>query len=369
MESKLTVPKAKLGKEGFFIEITCPGCGGELELKDNFFAVKCNHCSSAHRLIQPDSPPAFLAKPKTTKQEARFSIDRFSKENNLPLTSSDYQLKQIFYPYWKIDAVLFRYRKKVEKRIAITDSYDTEADYSYETEKIDVSLSPYTTTLKAGVHFDGLPDTIGMRSEYIKMQIFSNDTIDEDFDTLKVLKPWDDIRDSLNSHVGSIGSFDSNLFGANKTELFCPKASLIYFPFFIFDFYEDEYFRRYVIDGITGRVINSVSELKMESYSPDYPDITFGNIDIVQHRCLNCGLDLPAEESLVYICSNCSVLTDLEPGAEITGLYSADYEPDPNDIMVPFWSLKLSDEDKKRLKTNVWRYLSIRQSSCSGIQS
>ncbi|KAA3631511.1 MAG: hypothetical protein DWP97_12995 [Calditrichaeota bacterium] len=345
------VTKANIEKEGFFIEITCPGCGGNLELQDNFFAVECSHCSSRHRLVMPNSPPAFLTKAKVTTREARFAIDRYAKKHNLPLSSSDFQLKKVYYPYWKIDAVLFRYRKRVEKRVVMSDDYDTNSEISYDTEKTEISLSPYTTTLLAGVRFEGLPESIGLRSNYLKLNIFADHLVEDDFDSLPVAKSWETMRSSLMSHIGSIGSYDSNHFGANKTEVFCPKASLIYFPFMVFDFYDDDNFHRYVVDAVTGRILSNITELNITGEYPDQmPDIKFGEIKIEQHRCGNCGEDLPADESLVYICKNCQVLTDLEPGVAIDTISAVDIELNPDDIMVPFWSLKLHREDAKRIQ-------------------
>ncbi len=338
-------------KSGFTIGVSCPGCGGELELEDNFFAIECDHCGSALRLVMPDAPPTFVAEVKATKQEARYAIDRYLKEQGKPLIHSDYQLKRMYYPYWKVDAILFRLRKGVEKRVVLSD-YTENQEISYEKEKTDISLSPYTTTLTAGMKYDGLPNTLGLRSDYIKLFPLSEEKMEDDFDLLPIYKPWEEIRKSLHTHIGAISSFDSNLFGVNKTEIYSPRAMLLYFPFYLFDFYDTEGFNRFVIDGVTGRVLNHITTLAsntQESY--DNPNITLGEISIISHQCHNCGEDLPSVESLVYICRNCQVITDLEPGVEIDEIEEVVHQTEQNNILVPFWAFKISGVQESTLKS------------------
>lgn len=342
---------AKKEKSGFTIGVSCPGCGGELELEDNFFTLECDHCGSAIRLLMPEAPPTFVADVKTTKREARFAIDRYLKKNDQPLTNSGYQLKKLYYPYWKVDAILFRVRKGMEKRVVYSDNFE-ENEISYDKEKTDISLSPYTTTLTAGINFDGLPDSLGLRSEYIKLFPLSDEKMEEDFDLLPIIKPWDEIRESLFEHVGAISSFDSNLFGVNKTDIYCPKAMLLYFPFFIFDFYDTDGFNRFVIDGVTGKVINHITTLNLEaSDSYENRHLKLGEISIIPHRCNNCGEDLPPEESLVYICRNCQVITDLEPGVAIESIQQVTHKDGKHDIFVPFWAFTIKGVNEALLKS------------------
>lgn len=344
------VTTTKKEKTGFYIAMSCPGCGGELEIEDNFFAIECHHCGLKHRLIMPEAPPAYVVEAKTDQRSARFSIDRYLKKIAHPLTTSDFQLKQVYYPYWKIDAVLFRVRKRIEKRIVMNE-YETDSEVSFEQEKTDISLAPYTTSITAGVNFDGIPATLGARSSYLKLKPLSDEHMIHEYDMLPVMTPWEEVRASLTGRVGAIASFDNNLFGANKTELFCPRASLLYFPFLVFDFYDDDGFNRFVIDGVTGRVLDHVTELNLNnSFSSDIPEIEFGEIKIEKHQCGTCGEDLPVTESLVYICHNCQRLTDLEPGTELSSLTGIDSPDSDSDIMIPFWSLKMNKEDAKKLK-------------------
>ncbi len=340
-------------KSGFFIGMTCPGCAGELELDQDFFVLNCQHCGSVHRLVMPDLPPAFLAPVKILKREARFSINRYLKKNDLPLTDKKLQLKRVYYPYWKIDAILLRFRKSMFRNVYYDEETNTEVVVSEKMNK-DISLLPYTTTIGAGCHYDGLPDTLGMRTDYIKLMPYSKENIDEKFYSYPVARSWEEIRLNLSANLASIGCIDDNEFGVNKTRLFNPKAVMVYFPFYVFESFNDYGFNRYVVDGVTGRLIEHVEELEINSgeESSDSPDIEFGSLKVVEHRCSNCGEDLPAEQSYVYICYNCQSLQVLDDtGFSINEIFVV--QPDGNhrdNEYFPFWSLKMSEADAVRLK-------------------
>lgn len=322
-------------------------------MDDDYFVVRCDHCDSLHRLVTPDTPPAFVAPAKITPREARFSIDRYLKKNNLPLSGSAQQFKQLYYPYWKIDAVLFKVRKNTEKRTIVSE-YDNAQEVSYETDRTEISLSPYSSTLAAGVTFDGIPDSIGLRGSYLTVTTYSVDTVDNDYDALPVMRTWEDVRDKLSVNVSQIGMIDRNSFGANKTELFCPKASLIYFPYLICDDYTGTDFNRYVVDAVSGRVVNHITSLDdVELTAPgEEPNITFGGLTVSPHRCSNCGIDLPEQQSLVYFCKNCSHLEIVEK--MLFEISSVSFCPSNNmsdDIrFLPFWAFHLDEPTAQRLR-------------------
>lgn len=340
-------------KSGFYIELTCPGCGCDLVLEDDFSTVHCNHCDTIHRILPPDTVPAYLVEAKVDERQARFSIDRYLKKKNLPLSDSNMQLKKVYYPFWKIDAILLRRRKKNITRI-VADELNYDSEYSYEQTKTEISLSPYSTTLAAGVRFDGLPESIGQRGDYIKMTVLADGKADSDFDILSVKTPWEDVRHNLNDRLQVIKNIDINQFGNNRTELFSPEAILVYFPFLVFDDYEPDGFNRYVVDAVTGRMINHLNELpEVDRNAPiAQTAVEFGNLKIEPHICPTCGFDLPDQLSLIYICQNCETIVNLDRlAASIDQVYSGAAGDDHQiDRMVPFWVLKLSPEIKEKVR-------------------
>ena len=330
-------------KSGFYIEVTCPGCGGTLDLDTDFFVLECTHCGSVHRVEMPDVPVAYMISAKVDASEARFAIDRYLKKHLLPLTGSGMLLKQLYYPYWKIDAVLFRVRNKVYERVIAQESEYHDAIVSSH-DRTEISLSPYTTTRAAGMDFEGIPISIGMRTEYTRMLPYAPENIDDDFDSLPVLTTWEDVRRDLLVNMGVVGDIDEADFGSNVTELFHPRASLVYFPFLVFESYSQGGFNRYVVDGVSGRVLEHVDEIDNDRQFdyPDTPAMEFGALTVTHHRCPNCGVDLPAEQSYVYICHNCHDLIVLgDVGRVHKELLLAEGPENKQSKMFPFWTFKI----------------------------
>jgi len=340
-------------KSGFFIGVGCPGCGGELELEENFSVLTCSHCGSALRIVMPDSPPVFLAQGKVPRREARFHADRFLKKNSLPLTNSGVQIKALCYPYWKVNAVVLKKRNKVVERFVREDNDPYSDDDSYEQKRTEISLSLYSITLAAGCQFEGIPYSLGLRTGYLKVEPFARENIADGFDSLPVLVTWPEALEKVKITVQNMGRINSADFGKNKTELFDPVGSLIYFPYYVLESYSGGQFRRLIVDGVTGRVCGNMGQLPQEDQiTPlEEPNIEFGQLAVEFHRCSNCGEDLPTEQSFVYICNNCGVLTMLEKQSSV----AADVEvamasENKDDKLLPFWSFRMSGRDAAKVQ-------------------
>lgn len=83
----------------------------------------------------------------------------------------------------------------------------------------------------------------------------------------------------------------------------------------------------------------------------EIPDIEFGRLVVEFHRCSNCGVDLPTEQSFVYICDNCHVLTMLEKQTHVAAeVEVAVSRENKSDKLLPFWSFKLSGKDAAKVQ-------------------
>lgn len=358
-------------KNGFFIGVGCPGCGGRLQIERDFFVTTCEHCGSVIRIIMPEIPAAFLMPSRVSDLQLRFHIDRHLKEKNLPLTSSQPTVKKIYYPYWKVDASLLRLRNKREQRAIPNDNESTE-EHLIERDVSSVTVSPYHLTIPAGVRMDGIPETLGIRSQTVQVVPFSDDHIEHDFDALTVFRPWHKVRVQIDQAVRSLSQVNPAEFGANLTRMFTPTLSLIYFPYLIAECYEKSY-RRFVVDGLSGRVLCLIEpeakhgaddhQQSAGGYSPEDrlargvihqlfeadsggegepPPIEFGRLAVEFHRCDNCGNDLPAEQSHVYVCRNCRHIQMIGTGGRsLPKMSVVRAEARDDSRLVPFWWLRL----------------------------
>ncbi len=339
-------------KRGFYIEVGCPGCGGALELQENFFVLQCDYCGSTLRVVMPDLPPVYVVRSAVRQREIRFKIDRFQKEHDSPLTDSDIQYKFFYYPYWKVDSIVL----KTRNRISIVHSgggNKHDPPVEIESRHTDISLSPHTVTFPAGFNLPGIPCSLGLRTEYLRVETFSEENIEDRFVALPVVLNVEEAVKRARNSVESVGRIEAADFGKNRTEMYRPSGSLIYFPYCIAESYSPGGFGRWIVDCITGRVIDYMSDPAdpEQVVIPEQTTMSFGQIAVGFHRCSNCGIDLSREQSFLYICGNCRQLTSLEPCDLVSPDICTAGFGNEDDMMIPFWSLNITEEIGERLRS------------------
>jgi len=388
----VTVPKSS-HKKGFFIEVGCPGCGGELEIDSDFFVTGCSHCGTPLRLILPETPAAYLIPFKLSQREARFKIDRQLKSLGLPLTGQSLIYKQVYYPYWKVDAMLLRCRNRKEKISVSIDDNSGEETIDYKKNTM-VSLAPYQVSVAASSHIDGVPDSLGIRGQSLNVVPLASSKIDEETDLLDVRRSPAEVVKTIELSVSRMNTIQLADFGENLTRIFNPETTLLYFPIIIAEDYAGEGYRRYVLDGLTGKVLSRFDSEEGESETigkeivrqqsnvfdlavnifdefdagsalgaqnldipenalrlqpnddsnlSENPQVNFGALKIVFHRCEVCGEDLPPRSSCLYICKNCHELTCLDNKLPVKPRVYAAVDADKSSSYFPFWTFKTNN--------------------------
>jgi len=339
-------------KAGLYIGVSCPGCGGELELGADFFVLTCPHCASVLRIVMPDTPPAYLVKSRKPRAELRFSVDRYCRENGLPLTTSSLQIKALYYPYWKVDAVVLKLRTTTYE-VSRDDEEQYSEEQTEERSRTDINLAPYLATLPAGYNDESIPVSLGLRADYIRMIPFSTENVETDFDYPPVTRAWGDALKGLDAIVSRMDRLSSIGAGAHATKLFRPAGSIIYFPYYMLESYSASGTRRFVVDGVTGKVMSHaiITETAENPESISSVAVELGKLDVVLHRCANCGENLPESKSFVYYCRNCGRLDFLETAPLLhTEIVSSSPHTKLKDTMCPFWALHVAPEDEKRIR-------------------
>ncbi len=351
-------------KVGFYIGATCPGCGGELDLQSDFFSLVCPHCGSTLRVVMPDTPPAFVIPARKQPHEIRFLIDRYLKQAGLPLTRSDFSARTIYYPYWKVDGIRLTVKRACQPQPAADGGlfgegaesvslvgWSTKVTASPATEihngsAAEAGLSPYLVTPAAGPPREGIPASLGLRAEYIKMYPLSADAAGGDETYEPVTVSWETIT-SVQAMAVSRRAMLESASGVTQMRLFHPVGAIVYFPYFVAESGPSDAGRRFIVDGLTGRVlavINRTDSPPSEA-AAETPGRAFGRLEVVFHRCANCGADLPATRSSVYICHNCRVVTLYEPNRTlIGGIAVVECESPSQGYWFPFWSFILPPE-------------------------
>jgi len=238
----------------------------------------------------------------------------------------------------------------------------------------------------ASDYLEGVPDSIGIRGQSLKVVPFALSKIEDDFLALDVKRSPSEVIKTVELSLLRLNSIALADFGENITRIFNPVSSLIYFPFCIVEDYAGAGFRRYVLDGLTGRILFSkdseneknnlgrndssqtfstfsgssllsidILESQMESFKADLPEtgirsttaainsisaepyVHFGEVQVVFHRCAVCGDDLPPEQSCIYICKNCNEMTCLDRQLRSNPEIVVAENNNPGVLFFPFW--------------------------------
>lgn len=365
-------------KSGFYIDVTCPGCGGALELQRDFFSLECEFCGSVLRVVMPEAPPAYFVDCKQRKNEIRFKIDRYLKERELPMSRGELSIQKQYYPFWKVEAIRLQVKQQVVEHSPgqTNNPFTTNIEHggnfqwgralgsaltgpatSMPETKIKVNLKPYLTTVAASQYISGIPNSIGMRAEYIKIKPLTPEDGKEDAEFVPVSVGWNEVKGNLQKSIEMRG----RAYGAgkyNRSEIFHPEGSIVYFPFLVAEVESINTVYRFVLDGITGRILQ-MSEIEEISDIPEetsVPSPDFGQVDVQLHRCRNCGDDLPADKSSVYVCKNCNEAISIDKDYMLTNgiqIVKGGNNRSREDRLFPFWSFKLSSEVINRLVTPI----------------
>jgi hypothetical protein len=354
-------------KTGFHIGVTCPGCGADLELQDDFFSVQCSFCGSVLRLVMPETAPVYYVPMKMQKRELRFQVDRHLKNTGQPLTGAGLSYKVVYYPYWKIDAVKLQVKLKRQENISqntnsnilttqlhyhgvfvtgrVVGNVLTAKPSNVDNKELTVRLSPYSMTRNAADEVLGIPPSLGQRTDCIKMYPMSAGDHDISAQYIPIDKSWEATARQAGDSVG-LGKHTGEP-GCLARELLFPEGSIVYFPFAVFEHNSrDSILQRIVCDGVVGRVLSVVSPSNelIEECHGETSLIDYGQVLVTEHRCKNCGTDLPASSSSVYVCRNCHIAVSIDNNVTLNeGIFRAS-DSDNNgrsDIQLfPFWSFR-----------------------------
>lgn len=318
---------------GFVVAASCPGCGGEVELGQDFFVTACRHCGSVLRLLVPQAPTAYFARPKIQPAQARAALDRHLKEQQQPLTRSTCETREILYPYWKLDALTVKVRTITEEVPTHSEDQNAYARSPESRTRRTVALSPLTLTVAAGPSDPMIPATIGLRADYLKLMPFGSGDLPDDFAVVPVVRDGEDALEKIHCSTRMLDNCAHSPADAkHRTELVGIRATVIYMPYLVLTIDEDRALRA-VIDGVSGRVVSCGNESRHNDLSAER-SVALGHVNLELHRCTACGEDLPAKSSLVYCCRNCGRITILE-GAGGSTIRCAPHTED--DLLVPFW--------------------------------
>lgn len=325
---------------GFGIDVTCPGCGGELSLQDDFATLRCKHCSSALRISMPELPPAFIIKPKLTAMQARPFLDRYLKENNRELSPPAITVESVYQPYWKFDSLILKVRHKLDIRREVTEYGNAKEYEQIEEVKQEISLTPHLVTISASPASDLYPYSLGMRTDYIRMRPFEGLKSNDEYQINPVETTIQHAYAQAEKSVQKLTEFGSATYNRDGSRLFGLRAALVYFPYYMMTFTLRGKMICYVLDAVASRVVGE-AVVDSSGGASDIQELhAYGTLGVEMHRCANCGEDLPTLNSFLYNCRNCgsTCLIENDPNYDRQVLVAAT-GGSIKSVLMPFWRL------------------------------
>jgi hypothetical protein len=261
------------------------------------------------------------------------------------------EVRLFFLPFWRFTAQAFYtliQRPHLSELRSVPDQEEEHEEIS--TKEWDVNFAAHTSN-DLGIA------TLGMRPEWLDLKILTHSsrlTQEGEMLSLEV--------DSEAARKRGRQSLDFYLAEKKRAEdelvlkLIEERLSLIYFPLWTVDFIAPEGRFFHVIDGITRRVLKQVSGSFEQRKSKSGEIETFHPLQVVPHRCPNCGWDLPVRPfHLLFPCSNCGKMwkTEQESYVEVEGRVAKAREETDSDGTqpagyYPFWIFEAGLRRKRR---------------------
>lgn len=329
---------------GFSIRTGCPGCGGMLQLESDFRTTHCEHCQSVVRIRASQSPHAYLLKPKIAPLQVRFHIDRYLKENALPLSTPALETDGVYVPYWQVEGMLLRLRHKVETHFDVSEWDRGDQVVERREETTEINLSPYAATIAASGRPACYPASLGIRTQVAVLHPLTDAARGDDFELAALqVGPADAVaharRTSENlDRVAQVGN------KKNQSRLFVTRLSVIYMPYYRCRSGAES---GMIVDAISGEVTTA----ELEPEEPAQADsAVFGTLEVELHQCQNCGTALTENVSYLQVCPECAKVVGLDSGLAIEIMpLTWQNQVDANNILFPFYVFEIVPDDTGRL--------------------
>jgi predicted RNA-binding Zn-ribbon protein involved in translation (DUF1610 family) len=279
----------------------CPGCGSPLEIQEGTISLACTFCGLIMRLGSPGRILKYFYKSDLDDFGAKFSVERYLKEKGRPLKYEKMAASSFHLPFYRFRGM--SYALLSEKIVTCDDDPEDpliirKRTFQQKDRHFDLTIPAYSD------ESFGL-DSLGVRPEVMPLTAFQKDIFPEDSVQVNIDVSPDDAKQA----AMAMYFYNLGVAAANKecisSEMIGEGLSVIYYPVMAFTISQQGMPSTVFIDGLNRRVYREIPG-PLE-YKPKRPDKSRAvELDPVQHKCPNCGFDLPVSQvSLFYFCSNC----------------------------------------------------------------
>jgi len=279
----------------------CPGCGSPLEISEGTISLRCSYCGLIMRLGSPGRILKYFYNSRMDVYSAKFAVDRHLKQTGKSLRYSERGCGLYHLPFYRFRGMSYAlYSEDV-----MPEREEGEFDLPMKTRVFQQRCRHFDLTIPA---FDnkafGL-DSLGVRPEVMPLTVYHKENFPSESTMLDItVSPEDAEQTAMIMYFFGVGitAADKNYL---SSEMIGEGLSVIYYPVRVFGIEQDGLVSALFIDGLTRNVYHEIFDAF--EYSGRGTDVSRAvELNPVQHKCPNCGFDLPvSESSLYYFCGNC----------------------------------------------------------------
>lgn len=329
---------------GYRLDITCCFCGGSLEVDEASRTVRCRHCGSVLRIARDGHVPKYRINDGLAEREVRFLIEHDLKKAKEPLTQSWHGLAQVLVPFWRITGMVLTIRRRATGIPA--ELFGVREDTADDSPQTEVTFNRKDVTFCANEDFPWGVDSLGVRTQVATLL-----PLERDFPQAHHLVPLTiDLPAARKRFERTVLSAATAVAPAQielHTRTVGTEISIIYFPLWIGDISNTRGKKLVQFDPVARRVV-ALCDANGDVPTADMlPIEETPSLQIVPHRCPNCGADLPDRgRSVAFFCANCRRLF-LDNGQEYRecAIRTAGDAAAPCRLF-PFWVFNLSTIDR-----------------------
>lgn len=319
----------------------CPGCGSPLETPEGTISLRCNYCGLIMRLGSPGRILKYYYESKLDDFAVKFAVERYLKNKGLSLKFSVVKTESYHLPFFRFRGMsyaLFCKREAIPEDIEEVIPAPRKKTYHKRCRHFDLTVPAF-----AEKEF-GL-DSLGIRPEVMPLKAYRGSEFTENSRIPDIIvSPDEAVQQAMAMFFFNIGvATDDREF--MSSEMIGEGLSVILYPVSACVIDHNGMVSTLFVDGLAKRVYNEIPG-DAEFHSKGIDNSTATELDPVQHKCPNCGFDLPvSQRSLFYYCRNCdrSYMIGDDTYHKVEPRCAA-YESKAN--YHPFWRFPFSVKDK-----------------------
>ena len=320
------------------IVLTCPQCGGTVDLDEDASVFRCRYCDSVLKPTGRNEVQSFFFPPKGTKEQVgKALLSALRKKMGLVRLGAAFL---VYAPYWRVRGLLFQWA--FGRRYTQTLYGGTSYDNFKKLRAVSYDRTfPGFNERDWGVH------SLGLRAQVLRMWPYNKERMGSEALVMRQEVPLKDAaRMALQTpHPGNDDPNDKT--DILTTHLIGESYTLLYFPFYALSVLRGEEEIHMLVDALSHKVVRGT--LSMEDLLKGSQDqtIPMRPLEFIPFRCPNCGWDLPFRPyTRIHLCHTCGRAWQETGGSYREVAYKVclpGAASNPKDCRyLPFWRLSLS---------------------------